>query len=57
MAVYRGSTCDRAAIVEEPSSLQEALAFRPKEIFVPLCFFTGYSNRQLHARVKLADAF
>jgi hypothetical protein len=34
-----------------------AEAFRPKESLVPLWFFTGNSNRQLHARVKLPDAF
>jgi hypothetical protein len=37
--------------------VRNALAFRPREIFVALWFFTGYSNRQLYGRVKLPDAF
>jgi hypothetical protein len=35
----------------------QALGISSQAVVVPLSFFTRYSNRQLHARVKLADAF
>jgi len=50
---HRGQRGIEQGLLETMSKLcKRQPAFRPTEIFVLLWFFTRYSNRQLHARVK-----